>query len=349
MRRLGRVPALDGLRGVAILLVVIHHSGYEIPALHGWQRGGALGVDLFFVLSGFLITSLLLSEWNRGGRISLRAFYVRRARRLLPALVAFVWFFWLLVVIAHPAKAPGETVRALARLSYFGNFLIVFAGGLGTAFVHLWSLAQEEQFYLVWPPLLVFLLRRNVSPRRLLMLVGVLILAVNVDRLVLVLLGIGEHRLWYAPDTHGDAILFGCAAAIIWTHKLVRPPRWAAGAAVLAAAPILVGFRISHAAYYPAALPVFAAACSLFLLAVVESPESRAARAMSFSPLRRVGKVSYGLYLWHLPLLSFFGIIGLPMAVVATLLSYRFVEEPFRRRRGRAPEVSTTAAVSATS
>jgi peptidoglycan/LPS O-acetylase OafA/YrhL len=330
MRRLGQIPALDGLRGIAILLVVANHAGNLIPSLHGWQRGGALGVDLFFVLSGFLITSLLLGEWDRRGTVSLRAFYRRRARRLLPALILLVGLAWIFSIAVDPRRSPQASLLALARLSYFGNFLVAFGGGLGTGFEHLWSLAQEEQFYLLWPPLLVFLLRRRASPRQLLALLGGLIAVVNVERLVLVLHGASEQRLWYAPDTHADAILFGCVAGIIWTYRLARPPRWAATGALLSAAPILIGFRAYHPLDYPVAMPVFAAASSLFLLAVAEFPKGRSTRALSWSPLRRLGKVSYGLYLWHLTLIALFGIIGVPIALVAALLSYKYVEAPFR-------------------
>ncbi len=311
-RRLGHVPALDGLRGIAILLVVAHHTGNMIPWTSGHLRGGALGVDLFFVLSGFLITSLLLAEWSGSGTVSLRSFYGRRARRLLPALLALVGLAWLLSIALNPQRAPEASLFALARLSYFGNFLIAFGGGLGKGFVHLWSLAQEEQFYLLWPPVLLFLLRRHVAPRRVLWLLIALIGAVNVDRLVIVLLGAGEQRLWYAPDTHGDAILFGCAAAIAWAHGLVRVPRGATPVALLVAIPILATFRAYHPVDYPVELPLFAGACSLLLLAIVESPEGRVARLLSMGPLRRLGTMSYGLYLWHLTLLDFFGLIGLP-------------------------------------
>jgi peptidoglycan/LPS O-acetylase OafA/YrhL len=162
MGRLGHVPALDGIRGLAIALVVSMHA-------FGFPAGGFIGVDLFFVLSGFLITTLLLEEVEATGRISLRDFYERRVRRLLPALLV------LLIVYSVVEAARGRSVLpAVAGLFYFSNFsnFLHLTAWRTNALDHLWSLAEEEQFYLVWPPILILLVRwrRLLAPLLLLVL-----------------------------------------------------------------------------------------------------------------------------------------------------------------------------------
>src|SRR5262245_14922290 len=222
MNRLGHRPELDGVRGLAIILVV---AGHCLGRYEGWAQRGGLGGDLFFVLSGFLITTLLVEEWHRNSSLNLREFYVRRGRRLLPALVALVGVFAVLSLLALPARAPETGLEAVLRVSYVANFFIAFTeNGVGVGFDHLWSLAQEEQFYLLWPPLLFVLLRRGVSPKRLLLLLGVVILAVNLQRFAVIAAGGERHRIWFAPDTHSDAIVIGCAAALVWKYRLLRLP-----------------------------------------------------------------------------------------------------------------------------
>jgi peptidoglycan/LPS O-acetylase OafA/YrhL len=349
MRKLGYRPELDGVRGIAIALVVAMHAGNFTPGLdRGWLRGGALGVDLFFVLSGFLITSLLLSEWDRSATVSLRDFYRRRARRLLPALLAFVGLAALAAIAVAPSRALDVLVLTVVRASYAANFFVAFSpAGVGFGFAHLWSLAQEEQFYFLWPPLLLFLLRRRARPRHLLLVLGAAILAVNVQRWLLVSGGAGWARLWYAPDTHCDAIVFGCAAAVIWTHQMVRIPKAVAVAAAVVVVPIVAGFRAYDTGLYPIALPLFAAASSILLVTLLDHRDTAVARLVAARPLRAAGKISYGLYLWHFTMLDFFGLIGLPLGIAACIVSYRYVEQPFLRRRspvraGSVPPVPLT-------
>jgi peptidoglycan/LPS O-acetylase OafA/YrhL len=344
MRPLGYRPELDGVRGLAILLVVANHSlGYR-P--FSWAfSGGGLGVDLFFVLSGFLITCLLLAEWERRGAVSLRGFWARRARRLLPALVTIVVLLALFgLPQARHAFGLQVFLVALMRLSYLANFFVNFAPsgialgsvklGLGHGFTHLWSLAQEEQFYLLWPLCLLALLRRGTGPKRLLLVVFVAIGAVNLDRIVVFSLGGSGEHIWNLPDTHGDAILFGCAAAVIFTYRLLRVPRSVGILSAAVAFSTVAWYDAGHTAELVIALPLFAAGSASLLLAVLDGALPRHLSAVfSSRPLRATGKVSYGLYLWHYPMLVFFGLAGLPFAVLATLLSYRYVETPLRRKR----------------
>ena len=332
MNRLGHRPGLDGVRGLAIVMVV---AGHCLGRYEGWAQRGVLGVDLFFVLSGFLITTLLVEEWQRDGSVNLREFYVRRGRRLLPALVVLVAVFALLTLLALPARAAETGLEALLRLSYIANFFIAFTqDGVGVGFDHLWSLSQEEQFYLLWPPVLFVLLRRRVSPGRLLLVLLVAIVAVNLQRLAVIGAGGERHRIWFAPDTHSDAILFGCAAALLWKYRLIRLPvtRWTWIVAAVLFLGGFIAFDPLATSTFPLALPLFAAASAVGIIALVENPAALGSRLFAVRPMQALGKVSYSLYLWHAPLIAFFGIAGLPVAMAASVLSYRYVEMPLRRR-----------------
>src|SRR5437588_243135 len=213
MGRLGHVAALDGLRGVAILLVVsVHFTG--VP------KGGGLGVDLFFVLSGFLITTLLLEERERDGRIRIRAFYERRARRLLPALAVLLLAF---LVIDAAQGRNGLSQVAVYGL-YAGNAYEAFVSSVSTpslGLVHLWSLAQEEQFYLLWP--LGFLLAvRSRRPARWLAALFALLVCY---RIALVAHGAPMYRIDRGPDTQSEPLVAGCLIAFVRHRgRRWRPP-----------------------------------------------------------------------------------------------------------------------------
>jgi peptidoglycan/LPS O-acetylase OafA/YrhL len=205
---LGYRPALDGLRAVAVLAVLTYHVG--------WIPGGFLGVDVFFMLSGFLITTLLCEEHARTGTISIRRFYVRRARRLLPALVLFLLICGGILFVTRPSAFwPTLGGNLLGVLSYGANWLIIYWRGLGV-FGHTWSLAIEEQFYLAWPLLLLGLLR-GARPR--LIVAGLVTAAAGslAWRLALALDGASFARLYAATDTHADGLLVGAALAV-WLH-----------------------------------------------------------------------------------------------------------------------------------
>jgi peptidoglycan/LPS O-acetylase OafA/YrhL len=320
--RLGYVPALDGLRGIAIVLVVtVHYFGVPLGAVHG--------VDLFFVLSGFLITTLLLEERAHAGRISLRKFYERRSRRLLPALAVVLGVF----------LALGGTVTTMALGGlYIGNVVQEF--GISPS-VHysamnpFWSLAQEEQFYLVWPLLLIVLTRS----RRFVPLLTTLIAALVAYRVGLALAGASSNRLYYGPDTHSDGLLAGALlAALRFRCESFVVPEWVgkAGGMLLVPAVILRQPGPGWSAY---GLPIVEVACVCLVASAVAGTEL--ARALSARPLVWLGKISYSVYLWHAVLLSQsprHPLFMLPALVGVSYLSYRFVERPFRRRRRSAIE-----------
>lgn len=332
VRALGRVPALDGLRGIAVMLVIAGHAWKE-PA------GAGFGVDIFFVLSGFLITSLLLNEHAASGRVSLGRFYVRRALRIAPAL-------WLLIAVGAVlastnavAGAEAMSVRYSIRAAYLGNVGLGYSWihGVPEEFGHFWSLAFEEQFYLVWPFLLVLLLRVRLAPRR---IAFVLLLAalVSIQNQALIWAQGGSRaRIWFAPDTHLAPLAIGCLAAVLFTYRLI-PDRvirrgWAPAAALCAMAIAVPPF--DHRMIYDGPFAVFGFFCAAVVLAVA-CRLPLASRLFGGRALRSVGRVSYGLYLWHLPMIALFGAArGLPLAVAATLLSYRLVELPLLQLKER--------------
>ena len=304
MRRLGHVPALDGVRGIAIVAVVTYHF-FNVLA------GGYFGVDLFFVLSGFLITTLLLED----GR--LHRFYERRALRLLPALVP------LLIVC--------QRLTSWNRIAEGGFYVANFFRAFGrdslydTPVDHLWSLAAEEQFYLLWPVLLGVLV---VHRRRLTLAIAILFVALVCYRIGLAASGSSMRRLYYGPDTHADGLVLGCLAALVRPH--VRRSLGRIALATVVAFFALGAWTVSWLAY---GLPLFEIAAALVVLAAADSglPE------LTLRPLVWLGLISYSLYLWHQPARFIVGKthpwVGLPFALLLALGSYRLVEQRFRRGR----------------
>jgi peptidoglycan/LPS O-acetylase OafA/YrhL len=339
---LGYRPALDGVRGLAIALVVGFHA-------FGWPGAGTLGVDLFFVLSGFLITVILIEEHVRTGTISIRGFYRRRARRLLPALFAMLTPYLLLAGFAALAGHGSALILALGgALTYTSNIIVAAdPSAVPAGLIHLWSLAEEEQFYLIWPLLLVSLLR--LGRRDVGRCLGVLLALVLVFRLVLVARGASLERLYYGPDTHGDPLIIGCVFGYWFKtgrlHRLMAAPRTrslvgGAALALIVTAAILLD-AVPQRLFYLAQLPTLFAVCAGVFIVSAASGGSAIALALSTRPLAFLGRISYSLYLWHLPLLVMFGVhrhFGLrgfaviALSLIAATLSRYLVEIPFLRR-----------------
>jgi len=327
VERLGYVPALDGLRGIAILAVTgLHFVGLQ---------GGFYGVDLFFVLSGFLITTLLLEEHDRGRAISLRSFYIRRARRLLPAVGALLIVYVSFGVLAH--RSGRALVLAAEGGTYVANFVRAFAHPdplPGTPLNVLWSLAQEEQFYLVWPLLLIVILRSRVRAERVVRILCVFFLALVAYRVGLAAAGASWHRIYFAPDSHADGLVAGTLLAYL-RRRGVRVPTVVA---VLAPVAFLVATVIGAEtiAWSVFGLPVVEAAAAILVLSALES--GYLASALSLRPLVWVGTISYSLYVW-----GHFGTwlapgeserwLGFALTVAFGLASYYLIERPFRAGR----------------
>jgi peptidoglycan/LPS O-acetylase OafA/YrhL len=322
--RLGYVPALDGLRAAAIALVVCHHY-------FGWPFGGGVGVDLFFVLSGFLITSLLLEERTATGAIRLRRFYWRRARRLVPALVVVLAGYLLLAAV----KGRDELGTVAKAGFYTANLVQAYSSGQRppldpTGIGHLWSLAQEEQFYLVWPWVLLLLARS----RRIVFWLGLLLTGLLLYRYALLWRGVSLRRIYYSPDLHSEGLVAGALLAAF----RARRPRFAVGEAIAqASVPVALICALGLGTgdvIWAWGLPVF----ELAAVGMVAAALSATAFASFFAarPLVWLGQRSYSLYLWHMPILWTVGhrdrLLGLALSFLAASLSYRYVEQPFRRR-----------------
>ncbi len=341
--RLGRSPELDGLRGTAVLLVVGVHLSL---LLHGY-----IGVDMFFVLSGFLITALLLEEHERSGRISLRGFFVRRARRLLPALAVLLVAFATLVLALDPYPSSWPLGRLMLSTATFGNnwvaTLAAQHGHVLGPLVPTWTLAQEAQFYLLWALALSVLLaaglRRWTLPAILVVGIAALLVGAQLARA-----GVAGYNGYTSPLDRGSELLIGCLAAVLWRERWVprlleaRPagPIACAGLAV-----VLFDHALSERLSY-----LCAALLTALLIVNLLAPRNRArpavlARGLSARPLRAGGRVSYGIYLYHLPLyyliwhylpghshLFYLPFVLLGSIALATL-SWRLVEAPVLRRR----------------
>ncbi len=347
-RTLAYSPALDGLRAFAVLSVMLYHGGVAIAG------GGFLGVDVFFVLSGFLITTLLLLEFEATGGLDLPAFWGRRARRLLPAL--FVVLVAVLVYAAFLRGEAAESVRSdvLATLFYVSNWWFILSGNSyfqqfqdPSPLTHTWSLAIEEQWYLILPLVLVLLLPRIRSRRVWAIALGALAIGSALLMAILHRAGSDPSREYYGTDTRLQALLVGAMLACVFTPGAVERfrglARWLAPVALTGLLLVVVLATDSGDWLYSGGFLLVALLAAALLAAVLAHPQGWIAAGLSWAPMVWVGRISYGLYLWHWPVyvvlspertgVSGPGLLALRVAVtfgVATL-SYYAIEMPIRR------------------
>lgn len=354
-----RLAGLDGLRGLAVLAVLVFH-------LHpAWLPGGFLGVDVFFVISGFLITTLLLRERRWSGRIDLPGFWTRRARRLLPALLVLVPVSTLLAALVQRDLLVGVGRQSLGALTFSSNWLEIAAGSdyfhatSPQLFMNLWSLAVEEQFYLLWPLTVLLLLAATCTTRA--RVAVALTLAGGSALLMAVLLDPeAPTRVYYGTDTHlvglmlGAALAFGYAAPHrAWTSSPVwqRARRPAVAAALLVLATLLVTLDETTPLTFRGGIALASAMTAVLVLAAVSAP-GRLRTLLDGPALTWVGVRSYGIYLWHWPVLLLLDqswetsagtvtfVLNRLLALALTLgiaqISYRYVETPVRRHGFRA-------------
>lgn len=280
-----RVPHLDGVRGVAILFVVAAHAGGI-----GLRYGGTTGVTLFFVLSGYLITGLLLRELDGRGSVDLRRFWGRRARRLLPALVPVV-LVAPVVGYAFPASLLGPPLVAV--LTPAADYVRA-SGGSMLNVGHMWSLAVEEQFYVLWPAAVAVLWRGSLRRR-----LAVVLVALVVWRCVLLALGFHAWA-YFALDTNAYALVLGALAFTV-RDRILAPRLWGVAALVVLVAIAALPVGAGTALWLQ---PTAAAAGAVAILAAAGLP------ALAWAPLRFAGRVSYGWYLWHVPLIELVAVDG---------------------------------------
>jgi peptidoglycan/LPS O-acetylase OafA/YrhL len=360
VRRLGPVPALDGLRGVAVLLVMASHVRYAVPeTFAGFNfnekvQGGFLGVDLFFVLSGFLITALLLREQGDRGAVRFGSFYGRRALRLLPALYVLLAAHALYAWVAG-LSWENEVMTTKWALVYATNWqaawhLFTVSPGLG----HLWSLAIEEQFYLVWPAILIAFLGLKRNANVAIAAIVVAIVAVVVHRFVLYDDGVFVLSLFVRTDTRADSLLVGALLASLWVRRKtptrgLAPAAWVATVVIVA---FVVASEPSSAFLYKGGFTIFAIAAAVLVLATIDS-DWIGNRLLSWSPLRLAGRVSYGLYLWHLAVFVAVynegaswspwtrAVVSLGLTILFTAVSWKLVESPALRLKARLGRTSS--------
>ena len=350
-RKAFRAPGLDGVRALAVLAVLAFHE--SLP----WLPGGFLGVDVFFVLSGYLITDILVAGYQRNGRIGLAGFWQRRARRLLPPLAVVLVAVTATVAITEPDQLPSLRTALLGAVTYTSNWwqalthVSYFARyGPPAPLEHLWSLAVEEQFYLIWPLILIVALGvlRRPAHRALVAWAGALVSALIM--LAIYVPGSDPSMVYYGTDTHASALMVGAALALTLPLARVaaaagRMRLWldvAGAAGIVLLAWSMWHFSGANPAVYPFGLVLAALAAGALVLAA--AAPGRIGAALSVRPLRWLGIRSYAIYLWHWPVIAISTGIDeraattwpvrllvtvLPIALAAA--SWRWLEEPILR------------------
>ncbi|PFA48448.1 acetyltransferase [Bacillus anthracis] len=344
---------LDSLRGLAILGVILYHINFN------WMPGGFLGVTVFFVLSGYLITDILAMEWKRNKRIDLKKFWLSRARRLLPGMLVMLVITLAWITIFHSSllgKMRGDSIAALFyvsnwwyiyhKLSYFDNFNQI------SPLNHFWSLAVEEQFYVVWPFIISLGLYYIKKQSRMILLICLGAFASALAMAILYEPGVDPSRIYYGTDTRAFSLLIGAVLALVWpsnrlANKIIPKARFildvVGGIALII---ILVMFWKTNQYdpfLYKGGMVLLSIATAL-LVANLAHPASRIAQFLRFRPLRWVGVRSYGIYLWHYPILTLttpkvnagdFSLIRATLQFLLIILiaqiSWKFIEKPIRQ------------------
>ncbi len=353
------MPGLDGLRAIAVICVIVFHLGFH------WAPGGLLGVGIFFTLSGYLITDILLSQVSARGRIALGQFWLGRARRLLPALFVMLGIVVAWVTIFGPAQPDQFRKAVVAAVFYVNNWQqIIDDVSYASRFApegplnHLWSLSVEEQFYIFWPFLLLIGVKlvherplpSGVRPRLALLAVGLAIVS-SILMAVLYHPGIEEPlRVYYGTDTRAAGLLFGAALAMVWPSRRLsrritleaRNTLDALGVLGLLIIAIIIWqteFRSSF--LYQGGFVILSLATVMVLMPLAH-PACRLGKALGVRPLRWVGERSYGIYLWQTPVIVLTSpqgphgndllrdLLQVAAILIIASLSWRFVEQPIR-------------------
>lgn len=348
------MPGLDGLRALAVFAVLFYHLGVS------WAPGGLLGVGVFFTLSGYLITDLLLEQIRNHGRILFGDFYFRRAKRLLPALYVMLAVVLLYITLFQRdllSSLPGDVIAAVLYVSnwwYIYHHVSYFQSFIPSPFTNLWSLAVEEQFYLLWPLVLIVFAKlvRSTTTK--------IILTLALAALSAILMGVTYHPgtvpnlVYYGTDTRAFGLLIGAALAFAWpsAHLPTVSPAVRDGINILGAAGLglfiwMVLFTNEYQTFMYRGGMVLLAVGTVFLVQALTIPTSLLSLLLGARPLRWLGVRSYAIYLWHYPLIALSGpllikvhhnqllydaiiIVG---SVVIAALSWHLIENPIRRIR----------------
>jgi len=338
-------PELDGVRAVAVLAVLGFHLAFLVHSLGHVFRGGFLGVDIFFVLSGMLITELLVADYVATGTVSLTSFYRRRAQRLLPALIAFVVLVTIYYALAH--SRGGATLRAFGSVASYvttGHL----TGSFGAGISQVWTLVVEWEFYLIWPLALALLLRRGVPLRRLGVWVAGAAITVTAIRAIVLLTDGGNTNLsYYLAWLRFDELLVGCALGLIGARPAA--PGWLRTVAFAGLLVVIARADVTDHWLYLGGMIAIAVAAAI----VVQPRETSwwLDGFLSSRPMVWIGKLSYSLYLWSVPVVSEVGhhgaswpaaarlIVGIAGSFAVAAASYYLVERRFRlpSRRSLSP------------
>ncbi|WP_430535756.1 acyltransferase family protein [Listeria rocourtiae] len=348
------VPSIDGLRALAVIAVIAYHLSF------GWASGGFLGVDIFFVLSGYLITNILLSQWEKNERIDLKQFWIGRFRRLIPAVYLMIIIVVVFAVIFNRPLLATLRGDATASFLYLSNWWFIFHNvsyfdsfGTASPIKNLWSLAIEEQFYIIWPVFLYGALKFIKKPT---IILRIIVIAAILSAILMAVLYSPDgdpSRVYYGTDTRAFGLLLGGALAFVWPFTRLSPhiptsAKVAVNFAGTASVAIFL-FCIATVNEYDSFLyrggMFLIAINAVVMIATIAHPASYLSKLFSFKPLRWVGTRSYGIYLWHYPIITLTtpitevgtpNIVRAALQVVATLaiaeLSYRFVETPIRKK-----------------
>ncbi len=350
------IPALDGLRALAVLAVIAYHT--KMP----WAIGGLLGVTVFFVLSGYLITSLLLVEYDNTSKIDLPQFWLRRIRRLVPAIVFVIACTAALCTLLDHSMLTKMRDEVVPSLFFYNNWWQIFhdtsyfeALGAPSPLTHFWSLAIEEQFYLIWPVILFLGLRKGVKRSTLCTATLVIALLSAIEMAILYNPSIDPSRVYYGTDTRAFSLLIGAWLAFVWPSHLLgaksgvqlgRKERLVfdgIGIGSLLGLLVLIAVTDGFSPFLYRGGILLASILTAVVIAVVVHPASLLGRAAGIAPLVWIGKRSYGIYLWHFPLLllmnprTFTGetpwwlsLIQVAVVFACAAFSYRFIENPIR-------------------
>jgi peptidoglycan/LPS O-acetylase OafA/YrhL len=341
--KLSYLPELDGLRGLAIIFVILFHANFS------FFSGGFIGVEIFFVLSGFLITSLLIQEFDSTGTIKLSYFYMRRVLRLGPALLLLLIAFCILsFLLLSEEKANRNFIDVLISLFYLSNWARAFDFYPPDFLGHTWSLSIEEQFYILWPIILLILLRANKKNRLPIICFAVMVALVSwLLRIYFVMSDVPLERVYNGLDTRADSLMVGCALGVLIPSRLISEKikdalsGWLEYIAPFSIALLLfLSFisnwqdnRIHYLGFFVVELLV-----AILILDIIINENSMARKILAMRWLVWVGSISYGLYLWHYPIfktmfaLGFNGLmvvlLGTFVTFIIAICSYYFLERP---------------------
>jgi peptidoglycan/LPS O-acetylase OafA/YrhL len=328
------IPEIDGLRAVSILLVFAAHGEVQ------WIRGGELGVDIFFVISGYLITSVLLAEHIKSGVVDIKAFYLRRILRIVPAFAFFLLAYLALTLLV---VTPGNRTDHLWALLYASTYVMNWtklAGLPSSALGHTWSLAVEEHFYLVWP-IIFATLAVLPKPRLIVACIGLILIAFAWQAWVALQDGM-QSRLYFGSDTRAIQLFIGCLLAVLPTQAIcpIASKTWFIPAAVLCL--LAITGRVPLRWWDIVSPFVIAASAAWLIAAVIGNEKTVLSAILKARGCVAIGRLSYSLYLWHVPIIVYLAnrgmvsdqwrpLVALLLSLAAAAFSYFVIERPFLR------------------